>query len=126
MESPLLAGLVAAVPLAIILALYTLARGRALAAFFQGQDESMAKVSESSLFWIILAGFIGMAFVFGALSGLVYGWLGMPRFQYLAIGAVLLFSLLAVVSRQPLPVDKIIWNLAVGGVLGMLVPVLAG
>lgn len=124
MKSPLLAGLISAIPLAIVLIVYTLVRGRALAAFFLGQGDS-PRLSAGTLFWILLGGFAGMAIVFGALAGLVYGWLGMPRFQYLAFGAAALFSLLAVISRQPLPVDKIIWNLAVGGILGVLVPLLA-
>ena len=124
MNSPFVAGLISAIPLAFILIIYALVRGKALAAFFQQQGESIAKVPTNTLFWIILAGFIGMAFLFGALSGLVYGWLGMPRYQYVAFGATALFSLLAVIGKQPLPGDKIIWNLAVGINLGVLVPLL--
>ena len=119
------AGLLAAVPLAVILVIYTLIRGKALAAFFRSQGDSMTNVSETTWMIILLASFIGMALVFGALSGLVYGWLGMPIFRYVALGATVLFSLLAIVSKQPLPGDKIVWNLAVGLVLGALVPILA-
>jgi hypothetical protein len=126
MNSPIIAGLISAIPLACILVIYTLVRGKALVAFFQGQDESIAKFSAKTMFWIILAGFIGIAFVFGALSGLVYIWLGMPRYQYLAFGATALFCLLALVSKQPLKGDKIFWNLAIGITLGVLVPLLAG
>jgi hypothetical protein len=43
-----------------------------------------------------------------------------------SIGAAVLLSLLAVVSRTPLVGDKIFWNFAVGGVLGFMVPLLAG
>jgi hypothetical protein len=32
-------------------------------------------------------------------------------------------SILAVVSRTPMPVDKILMNVAVAGVLGYLIPV---
>ena len=34
-------------------------------------------------------------------------------------------SVLAVVSRTPLIADNIVWNFAVGGVLGVLVPLIA-
>ncbi len=125
MKSPILAGLIAAIPLAVIFVIYSLFRGRALAAFFRGQDESMAKIPENTFFFIVLVCFPCMAFLFGAISGLVYGWLGTPRYQYVAFGATVLFSILAVVSKQPLPGDKITWNLAVGIVLGVLTPLLA-
>lgn len=124
MKSPLVAGLISAIPLAIVLVIYVLVRGKALALFFLGQADGV-RLSANALFWLMLGGFVAMAFGFGALSGLVYGWLGMPRYQYLALGATLLFSLLAVISKQPLPGDKIAWNLAIGGILGVLVPLLA-
>jgi hypothetical protein len=125
MLSSIRAGLLAAVPLAVILIIYTLIRGKALAAFFRSQGDGMTNISETTWMIILLAGFIGMALVFGALSGLVFGWLGMPIFRYVALSATVLFSILAVVSKQPLPGDKIVWNLAVGLVLGALVPILA-
>jgi len=125
MRSPIVAGLISAIPLAAILMLYVLVRGKVLVKFFQEQDESIAKIPQKTLFWIVLAGFLGASILFGALSGLVYGWLGMPNFQYLAFGATPLFSILAIVSRQPLTGDKIAWNLAVGLVLGLLVPLLS-
>lgn len=126
MKDSLFAGLISAIPLAIVLVVYVLIRGKALVTFFQDQDASIARIPEKMLFWIILAGFIGAAFLFGTLAGLVYGKLGAPRYQYLALGATVLLSVLAVISRQPLTGDKIAWNLAVGLVLGLLVPLLAG
>lgn len=125
MLSSVLAGLLAAIPLAVVLIIYTLFRGKALAAFFRSQGDGMGNISDMTWMIILLASFTGMAFVFGALAGLVYGWLGMPLFRYVALGATLLFSLLAIISKQPLPGDKIVWNLAVGLVLGALVPYLA-
>ena len=124
MKSPILAGLIAAVPLAAVLCIYVLVRSRALAKFFLEQSDTPSTMSEKTMFWLLLAGFVGMALVFGALSGLVFGWLGMPRFAYVAIGATALFSVLAIISKQPLPWDKIVMNLAVGGVLGALIPLL--
>lgn len=125
MKDSLFAGLISAIPLAIVLVIFVLIRGKALVTFFQAQDASIERIREKTLFWIILAGFIGAAFIFGTLAGLVYGQLGAPRYQYLALGATVILSLLAVISRQPLTGDKIAWNLAVGLVLGLLVPLLA-
>ena len=122
---PVLAGLLAGVPLAVLLLTYVLVRGKIVAAFFQSQDEELAQVSPQRMFFIILGGFVGMAFLFGALSGLVYTWLGVPTFRYVAFGAGTLFSLVAVLTKTPLLWDKIFWNLAIGGVLGSLVPILA-
>jgi hypothetical protein len=105
---------------------YILVRGRALAAALQQQEESIAKTPKKTLMILIYASFIGASLLFGAISGLVYGWLGMPAFRYAALGAAVALSLLALVSRTPLVLDKIIWNVAVGVALGFLVPLLAG
>ncbi len=125
MKSSILAGLTAAIPLAGVLLIYTPVRGKALAALFVSQGEGPSRINDKTMFLLVVGGFVLMAFFFGLLSGLVHGWLGMPRYLYGAIGATLLFSVLALVSRQPLPYDKIVMNLAVGGVLGWLVPLLA-
>jgi hypothetical protein len=68
---------------------------------------------------------MGASLLFGALAGVIYTLIGDPlRFTLLALGAALLFSLLAVLSKTPLTGDKIFWNLAVGLVLGLLVPLI--
>jgi uncharacterized membrane protein len=79
MKSPFLAGLVAAIPLAVILIVYTLIRGKALAAFFRAQDETFARIPEGRWPIILLAGCAAMAFLFGGVAGLVYGKVGAPR-----------------------------------------------
>lgn len=126
MINPLIAGLISAIPLAVVFGVYLLLRSKNLVVFFQAQDANIAQIPEYTLFWIILAGFIGAAFLFGTLAGFIYAHLGMPRYQYLALGATITFSVLAGISRQPLTGDKIAWNLAVGVVLGILVPLLSG
>lgn len=123
--NPIYAGLVAAVPLAVFFTIYLRLRGSMLAAFLQEQDERIAGLPEITLRFLVDFGFVGAAFLFGALAGLVYSWLGMPAFRYAALGAAALFSLLALVSKTPLPLDKIIWNIAVAVVMGFLVPFLA-
>lgn len=119
----ILAGLLAGIPLASVFVLYMLVRGKALVSFFKDQDESFARISGNVLFMIILGCFVGAAFLFGMLAGLVYSWLGAPvYFTAMGLCSALVLSVLAVVSKTPLSLDKIVWNLAVGGLLGLLVP----
>jgi hypothetical protein len=121
--TPILAGLTAAIPLAILLMLYFLLRGRALAAFFHTIDGKEARISRRAMFWLVFALLIIMALGFGPVSGLVFGWFGLPVFRYLAFGIALVLSLLAIITRTPLSADKVFMNLAVGGILGILVPI---
>ncbi len=121
--STLAAGLMAAIPLAVILVVYTLIRGKALVALFREQEASQSAISEKAFFWILLGGFVLFASILGAISGLVYARLGVPTFRYLAFGMAVLLSLIAVISKTPMAVDKVIWNLAAGGILGWLVPI---
>ena len=123
--SNLAAGLLAGLALALVFVLYMLARERKLAGFFRESEESLAKLPEDAFFYIMMACFVAAGLLFGALSGLVYGWIGSPtHYMGLALGLALCLSVLAAVSKQPLVPDKIIWNFAVGGVLGILVPLL--
>jgi hypothetical protein len=123
MAHNILTGLLAGLPLAAVFALYLAIRGGTLVAFFQSLDPAIAGLSTQALSALLLAGFSAMALVFGAAAGAVYTLIGDPRkFLLLAIGAALLFSVLALVSKTPLTGDKIAWNLAVGVVLGLLVP----
>ena len=118
-----MAGLLTGGVLVFVFILYDLIRGKTLANFFKGQDESFAHLSDSVLCAIILAGFIGAAILFGIAGGLVFGLLGAPSyFTLIALGVATLLSGLAIVSKTPLTVDKIVWNFAVGGLLGVLVP----
>lgn len=120
------AGLLSGLVLAFVFVGYMLARGRSLVTFFKEPDENFARLSDKTLFSIVLACFLGAALLFGLLSGLVYSWVGSgPYFSGLAIGLAILLSILALVSKQPLIPDKIFWNFAVGGVLGLLTPLLA-
>ncbi len=127
MISYVLAGFVAGFILTIVLGIYVLFRRDMLVAFFKGQEESIARLSDRTLFLVILGCFISAAFLFGVLAGLVYGWLGARNIYVMVVtGLAVLLSLLAVVSRTPLLGDKIFWNFAVGGVLGLMVPLLVG
>jgi len=123
----ILAGFLAGVVLAVVFGIYVFLRGKALVAFFKGVDEGIAAVADQTLFYLILGGFAAASLFFGLISGVVYGLLGSPvNYRLVALGATVLFSILALVSKQPLPGDKVVWNFAVGGVLGVLVPLLVG
>ena len=122
-----LSGFIAGSILGIVLGIYVVVREDKLVMFFKDQDDSIAKMSDRALFVIILGCFLSAALLFGVLAGLVYAWLGVTSiYVMVAIGAAVLLSLLAVVSRTPLVGDKIFWNFAVGGVLGLMVPLLVG
>jgi hypothetical protein len=76
---------------------------------------------------LILGGFAGAALLLGVLSAVVFGMVGSAtRFVMIALGAAVLFSVLAMISKTPLTTDKIVWNFAVGGVLGVCVPLFSG
>jgi hypothetical protein len=125
--STLLAGFIAGIPLAVILVIYALVRGKVLVEFFKSTDEDLAKLGDRAFYLIILGMFVLMGLIFGTVSGLVYGWVSTTTiFRAIALGAAAVFTLAALISKTPLAADKIFWNLAVGGVLGVLVPMLAG
>ena len=125
--SNLLAGFIAGIPLAVILVIYALVRGKALVEFFKSTDEDLAKLGDRTFYLIILGMFVLMGLIFGTVSGLVYGWVSTTTiFRAIAFGAAAVFTLAALISKTPLAADKIFWNLAVGGVLGVLMPMLAG
>lgn len=122
---PLLAGLVAGIPLSVVLVLYMLARGRVMAGVLAAEGDFGA-LGETQLFALFLGAFALLGLGFGLAAGLVYSWLGSRlSFTALALGLALLLSLLALVSRTPLPWDKVFWNFAVAAILGVLIPLLA-
>lgn len=121
--SHFLAGLLAGIILASALTVYVLVRGNHLVTFFKSLDQNVAHISDRGLFVAILMVFWAVSLVFGIMAGLVYDWLPEPSyFPGLAVGSALALNLIAVVSRTPLTQDKIVWNIAVGGFLGILIP----
>lgn len=126
MSQNVLAGLLAGVVLAVILVAYFLVRGQGLVASFRELDESFASMSDKTLYILLLSMFMLMALVFGVFAGIVYNlWGSNMIYKSIAFGLVVLFSILAVAIKTPMMVNKVIWNLAIGLVLGIMVPVLA-
>jgi hypothetical protein len=121
------AGLLAGLALAAVFTVYLSFRGRTLAAFFKRTDEEIARMPENVLLLIVWAAFIGASLLWGAVAGFVYSFVGsQTAFLALGLGAAVALSLVAVVTRTPLTGEKVLWNLAVGGMLGVLVPLFAG
>lgn len=123
---PITAGLISGVVLAVGFTVYMFLRGEALVAVSM-QDENTPNVSPKMFFYVFLGVFILASLGLGSLSGVLYQMLG-SRLLYtgIALGAAVLFSLVALITKTPLPWDKVAMNLMVGGILGILTPLLAG
>ena len=119
------AGLLAAIPLAVLGVVYMLIRGRHMVAELKAAD-SGETMTENQLYLMFLVVMAFSPFMLGLASGLVYGWIdSSPAFLGLATGAAVLLSLAAIVSRTPLATLKVVMNFTVAFVLGILVPLLA-
>ena len=118
-------GFLAGIVLGFIFSVYVLVRWQTLKGFFSAQDEAIENLGERRLLYVLMHGFGGASLLLGLIAGLVFNWLGAPVFYYLAFGGALLLSALALISRTELAADKIFWNVAVGGILGLLVPLIA-
>ena len=127
MSKDMFVGMQAGIILAGVLVVYMLIRGKQLVTEFKGLDESSTRLSDNTLFWLFMGVFILMGLVFGVLAGVVFSLLdSQVAFTLIACGLGLLFSVVAIASKTPLMVDKVSWNLMVGLVLGITVPMLAG
>lgn len=120
-----LAGLIAAVPLAVAAMGYVLLRGNGFVDMLRA-DADFAVVPEGRLRLMAMAALVFGAFFLGVMAGLVYGFVP-SRGLYigLAIGLAVAMSVAALVSRTPMAVDKVVINFVVAAVLGFLVPRLA-
>ena len=76
--SKIVAGLVAGIPLSVIGIVYMLVGGQRMISALMDSDASFAEFPDGALFWLFLGTFALAPLVFGALSGVVYGWIGSP------------------------------------------------
>ncbi|MGD8603606.1 MAG: hypothetical protein PVF49_03440 [Anaerolineales bacterium] len=121
-----LAGLVAGVILALIFTVYLVVRGDTMARLFQ-EDSDMANLSQSQMHWILVGMFVGGALLWGLGAGLVYSWLNSAdTFRLATFSAAVILSVVALVSKTPLVLDKIFMNFAVAASYGFLLPWLTG
>jgi hypothetical protein len=125
MGNKLLAGLLAGLLLAGVFIIYYILRGRAFVAMIKASSPEMANTSDNALYFMFLGAFLFAALLLGILSVFVLGLLGTAdKFRWLAAGLAVLASILAIISRTPMPVDKVFMNIAVASVLGWMIPVL--
>ncbi len=125
--NPLLAGILSGLILGLVFLGHLLFRHPAVAQVFQADAQEQTSASGQQIALYLALGFLGTALFFGAAAGLVYRVLNDPGlYQGIAYSAAVLFSVIALISKTPLPIDKIFWNLAVGGILGTLVPFFSG
>ena len=127
MSMGMFVGMQAGIILAGVMVVYMLIRGKQLVSELKRLDVSFTRLSNKTLFLLFMGMFILMSLVFGALAGMIFSLLdSQSMFMLIAFGLGLLFSLAAVTSKTPLMIDKVSWNLMVGFVLGITVPLLAG
>lgn len=120
------AGLLAAVPLSALGFVYMLFRGKALIALVSS-NSGEAGMSDQQWFYLMLGSMAFAPFVLGVLAGFVYGWVGSPFvYRLVTLGLGILLSILAIISRTPMALDKIAMNLMVALDFGLLVPLLSG
>ena len=119
------AGMISGLALAIVFTIYTLLRRKAVLRGFRTTDESIASVSDQTLLFLILGAFGSVAILVGVAAAFAYGWLGLPLYYYVAFGAAIVLSLMAVFTTTPMKWDKVFWNLATAVVMGVLVPILS-
>ena len=121
--NPIRAGLIAAIPLAVIGVVYMLWRGQSLVKMVKAGSQEPSGMTDRQWFYLMLGGLALIPFAFGALAGLVYRWIGNPAiFLALAGGLAVLFTVLAWVGHTPGPILKTVMNFLVALDFGLLIP----
>lgn len=123
--NPILAGLIAAIPLAVIGVVYMLWRGQSLVEMVKAGSQEPSGMTDRQWFYMMLGALALMPFAFGALAGLVYLWIGNPA-TYLALagGLAILFTVLAWISHTPGSLVKTVMNFLVALDFALLIPLM--
>jgi hypothetical protein len=122
LENRILAGIVAGIPISLLCLAYVALRRDHVVALFAGGEgpEALSPPAASALAFGTAAA-IGPAL--GLLAALVYGWLPSEgAYVALALGLATLLSVVALASRTPLMVEKVVLNCAVALMLGIVAP----
>jgi heme/copper-type cytochrome/quinol oxidase subunit 2 len=121
--NPIRAGLIAAIPLALIGIVFMLWRGQSLVEMIKAGSQETSGMSDRQWYWLMLISLALVPFIFGVLAGLVYRWIGNQAI-YLALvgGLAILFTILAWVSHTPGPYIKTVMNFLVALDFGLLIP----
>lgn len=121
--NPLLAGLIAAVPLAVLGIAYMLRSGKEFVTAVVAADGGA--VNQEQMQSLFMAAFGLAPFVFGLAAGLVYQALSTPFFfTAAALGMAAVLSAAVFFTQGPLKVEKIAMNFIVALDFGLLLPLL--
>ncbi len=124
--NPFVAGLLSALPLSALGIAYMLFAGGKFVALLTSGGGGEQAFSESQARLLMLGSFALAPLAFGLVSALVYRWVASPNiFTSIALGAAVVMSLLVLVTRTPMTVEKIVMNFLVGLAFGLLLPYLA-
>jgi hypothetical protein len=125
--SKITAGLVAAVPLAVVAFIYMLVKGHDLVQLVKSSNTYPNTMTDQQWYYVMLVSLALIPFVFGAVAGLTYGWIGKPmNYLILTVGIAVFLSILAVISKTPMLFTKIVMNFLVALDFGELIPLLVG
>lgn len=123
--NPIRAGLLAAIPLALIGIVFMLLRGQSLVDMIKAGSDESAGMTDRQWFYLMLGALVVMPFIFGVLAGMVYRWVGgQAIFLGLATGLAVLLTILAWTSHTPGPALKTVMNFLVALDFGLLIPLL--
>ncbi len=120
-ESRVLAGAVVGLPISLLCLAYAALRREATVAVFEGSGSDALSPQAATVLVFATATFIGPAL--GIAAALVYGWVPADvPWLGLALGLATLMSVLALATRMPLTVEKVVLNYAVALILGGALP----
>ncbi len=122
------AGIVAAVPISIIGAIYVVGWGKKMVSSLIASDPSMAEgMNEGQWYIVFLVTMVLAPLLLGLISALVYGWAKSPTiFLGISLGAAVLITIAAIATRTPAMGMKIVANFLVALDFGILLPLLTG
>ncbi len=125
--NPILAGLLAAVPLSALGVGYMLLRGQSLLQIVKQGEQQAKTLTDRQWFYLMLGSLALAPFGFGALAGWTYSLMNNPMiYTRIAFVLAVALSLLSWFSRLPGRIEKIWMNFLVAIDFGLLIPWLAG
>jgi hypothetical protein len=126
LENRFLVGIVAGIPISLLCLGYVALRRDAVVAQFAAGDGSEA-LSPQAASALVFGTAVAIGPGLGLLAAFVHGWLpSEAAYTALAIGLATLLSVVALASRTPMMLEKIVLNCAVALLLGVLAPRLVG
>ena len=120
--NPYFASLIIAIPLSALGVLYMKFGGKKLVEMLKNGSEDN-NLSDQQWTYLFLGAFALTPFVLGIAASAVFGLItNVGYYQALVLGLGVLFSILAWVSKTPLPLEKTVMNLLVAIGFGLILP----